>query len=144
MILEALTRIFDEEVDKRVNEKLTKYVEYVSKNYDISMKLLLRDLQNIDELSTNTPKAKETGTPGQCLGINKSSGRRCKFKSKHSHGYCNKHLDQVPKKPVTVRKKAVTTGEILIHNHTIPPIFSKDCPACVKTNESKENLLIDI
>lgn len=143
MILEALTQLFEEEVDKKVNEKITKYVEYISKNYDISMRLLLRDLQNIDELTSNTIPSTGVSTPGQCLGINKSTGKRCKYKTKHPHGYCNKHAEQVPKKPISVinNTKAV---EIIEHNHTIPPMFSKDCPACNKKNGSRENLLIDI
>ena len=33
MLLQALTKIFEDEVEKKVNEKLNKYIEHVSKTY---------------------------------------------------------------------------------------------------------------
>ena len=139
MLLQALTKIFEDEVEKKVNEKLNKYIEHVSKTYDISMKLLLRDLQNIDDLTTiNSKGSKPGGKPGQCLGIN-SNSKRCKFQGKID-GYCSRHVDQKPRHSVPVK----TTEPVIEHNHTIPPMFSKDCPACNHKNKSRDNLLIDI
>lgn len=120
MILQALTQLVEEEVDKRVNEKLTKYAEYISKTYDISIKLLMRDMLNINELvMPNTEICK----PGQCLGIN-MGGKRCKFKGKQT-GYCSRHIDQKPKAVIQIKSMSPTTHAI-------------------KNSISKDNLLIDI
>ena len=117
MILQALTKIFEDEVEKKVNEKLNKYIEHVSKTYDISMKLLLRDLQNLDELSINSkgPPNHQNGKPGQCLGINSSSNKRCKFKGKVD-GYCTRHVDQRPRHAVPVKsnEKVICSSSLAI------------------------------
>jgi hypothetical protein len=118
MILQALTKLVDEEVEKRVNEKLTKYAEYVSKTYDISIKLLMRDMLNINELVIpNTEICK----PGQCLGIN-MGGKRCKFKGKQA-GYCSRHVEQKPKAVIQIKSAP---------------------PSAIKNSVSTDNLLIDI
>ena len=139
MILQALTKLFEDEVEKKVNEKLNRYIEHVSKTYDISMKLLLRDLQNIDSPTfINSKGSLPGGKPGQCLGINLKS-KRCKFAGTID-GYCSRHVEQKPRHSVPVK----TTEPIIEHNHTIPPMFSKKCPACNHKNKSRDNLLIDI
>ena len=42
--MEEIQALIEKEIDRRVQEKLTTFIELVSKTYDISMKVLLRDL----------------------------------------------------------------------------------------------------
>ena len=138
MFEKAISALLEQEVEKRMNDRVTKYIDYVSKTYDISMKLLLRDWKNVDGLEVKVYQQQEV-KPGQCCGINANNKQRCKFKSK-SGGYCTKHQDQKPAVPII----KTNSSSNLQHNHTIPPMFSKDCPACQKKNGSKQNLLIEI
>lgn len=144
-LLQALTTLFEEEMDKKINIKMTKYVEYISKTYDISLKLLLRDLEKIDELSAATATGSESAVPlkpGHCIGIC-VNGKRCSRKAKNGAGFCKIHTGQTPTKPILVKQHAKCGGGVE-HNHTIPPLFSKNCPACAVKNGSRDNLLIDI
>lgn len=123
----------EKEVNKQVESRLTKYIEYVSQTYDVSLKLLLRDFQNLDELNTTSiPK------PGICMGI-KVNGGRCSRRAINK-GYCKTHQNQIPVKTV---KKEIEMKEMVKHTHTFPPMYDPDCPACNKT-ESKKKLLIEL
>lgn len=137
MFEKAISVLLEQEVEKRMNERVTKYIDYVSKTYDVSMKLLLRDWKDIDGLEVEVKR--EPVKAGQCCGIN-TNEKRCAFKGKYG-GYCSKHRDQ---RPVVQVIKTTNNLNKLQHNHTIPPMFSKDCPACNKKNGSSQNLLIDI
>ena len=139
MFEKAISALLEQEVEKRMNERVTKYIDYVSKTYDVSMKLLLRDWKDIDGLEVKV-QTEEKVKSGQCCGINSVNQKRCSFKGKFG-GYCSKHRDQKPSIPVI--KTSNSSGN-LQHNHTIPPMFSKECPACQKKNGSKQNLLIEI
>ena len=145
-LLEQITALVESEVERKVSERMNKYVEYVSKTYDISYRLLLRDLQKIATL--DMPVASTSGrgdsgaVPGQCMGFTKS-GNRCKSSGKKYKGYCHHHKDSAPPPPVRVASLAADKVE---HNHTLPPLYSPDCPACKKLKHvpSKEKLLIEI
>ena len=134
--MEEIQAIIEKEIDRRVQEKLTTFIELVSKTYDISMKVLLRDLSKPIDGNTET-----TGCGPICMGVT-TNGKRCKFGAT-THGYCKKHLYQ--RKPQT-NTNTVVCQKVNEHNHTIPPLFSASCPACIKSREQtpKEKLLIDM
>lgn len=119
----ALSQIFEEEVEKRVNERLTQYVEKISKTHGISMELLLRDIPHISENL-------------MCRGV-KKDGHRCTRRGKNN-GYCDTHLVQKKSfEPVSVVRSCGP-----MHTHGFPPIFMKGCPACEASSTS--NKLIDL
>ena len=137
---ETIEEKIEKEIDKQVEVRVTKFVEYVSTTYDISLKILLRDLRNIDELDS----PKKTTKNGYCLGLT-AKGERCKFKAKNK-GYCGRHQDQIPKKPKVRKPKKeqeIEMQEVLRHNHNVPPIFDPQCPACNLT-KTPENVLIEL
>ena len=119
----VLTQVFEEEVEKRVSERLTQYIEKISKTHGISMELLLRDIPNISENIL-------------CRGV-KKDGKRCTRRGKNG-GYCDTHLLQ--KKSVQPVAVVRTCGPE--HTHGFPPIFMKGCPACESASSS--NKLIDL
>ncbi len=134
--MEEIQALIEKEIDRRVQEKLTTFIELVSKTYDISMKVLLRDLSKPSGGNTEP-----VGCGPICMGVT-ANGKRCKF-SATTHGYCKKHLYQ--------RKPQASTAPVVCqrvneHNHTIPPLFCSTCPACIKSREQtpKEKLLIDM
>ena len=134
----ALSGLMEQEIEKRVNQRVTKFIECISKNYDFSMKILLRDWNNIDSLEIKESAVTASDRPNakQCASVN-NNGKRCKFKG-GSNGYCAKHQEQ---KPIT---KIVKTNSLsnLQHTHTLPPLYMSDCPAC--QNQTSRKLLIDI
>ena len=134
--LEEVTKLHNQEVNSQVNEKLTKFAEHVSKSYDVNHRQLLRDLNNIDGLETCLIQP-SSGVPGQCLG-QKLDGKRCTRKGKNQ-GYCNMHINQKPtiKKTPSAQKMEIEMQELPKHNHTFPPLFSADCPACVREIKNK-------
>jgi len=151
-ILEQITALVESEVERKLNERMNKYVEYISKTYDISYRLLLKDLRNITELeipSTSGRGAAGT-TPGQCMGFTKR-GDRCKSSGKHK-GYCYHHKCTSPTSIAAVPSTTDADDDdggvktIVQHNHSLPPLYSPDCPACLKLKHvpSKDKLLIEI
>lgn len=139
MFEKALSSLMEQEIEARVNNRVTKFIECISKNYDFSMKILLRDWNNIDSLEIKRSVTPEQTKAKQCAGIN-NNGKRCKFKG-GANGYCTKHQEQ---RPAT---KIVKTNSLsnLQHTHTMPPLFVSDCPACQKQEQIKsQKLLIDI
>ena len=136
--IEEVTKLHNEEVNFQVNEKLTKFAEHVSKSYDVNHRQLLRDLNNIDGLETCEAKT-STGKPGQCLGI-KLDGKRC-TRNGPNGGYCKSHVNQKPviKKTPSTHRLEIEMQELPKHNHTFPPLFSEDCPACKRESNNKIN-----
>lgn len=133
--------LLDQEVKKQVNIKITKYVEYVSKRYDISLRLLLQDLESIDDLVVESDAS--SGSPGQCMGM-RTGNNRCKLKGRFG-GYCRWHQDQKKRPTVVVcEKPSEDEDKPLEHNHTIPPLFSINCPACQRSSSKPKKLLIDM
>lgn len=136
--MEEIQALIEKEIDRRVQEKLTTFIELVSKTYDISMKVLLRDLSK--QSSGNT---EAVGCGPICMGVT-ANGKRCKFGAT-THGYCKKHLSQRKPQP-SPTSTPVVCQMVNEHNHTIPPLFCSTCPVCVKSREQtpKEKLLIDM
>ncbi len=135
--MEEIQALIEKEINRRVQEKLTTFIELVSKTYDISMKVLLRDLSK-----PSCGNAEPVGCGPICMGVT-ANDKRCKF-SATTHGYCKKHLYQ--RKPQVITTPPVVCQRVNEHNHTIPPLFSPTCPACIKSREQtpKEKLLIDM
>lgn len=138
--------LVDEEVKKQVNQKITKYIDYVSKKYDISLNLLLRDLGNIDNLQIPESPSRSS-MDGQCMGV-RSGNTRCKLKGRFG-GYCRWHQDQ--KKSISRPTSGhdlsnIVCKPVVEHTHTLPPLYMKGCPACdgMKKQPSTEKLLIDM
>lgn len=137
--MEEIQALIEKEIERRVQEKLTTFIELVSRTYDISMKVLLRDLGKKGSNNTET-----VGCGDICMGVT-AKGKRCTFGATHQ-GYCKKHLYQKkPERPrPPMRVQSAEPGPK--HNHTIPPLFCATCPACKQDRENKptQKLLIDM
>lgn len=108
---------FDEECEERIFKKLNAFAELVSKNHNVPLRLLIKDIPC---------KSNETFCKG--LKINK---KRCSRTCNES-GFCGFHFTQ--KRSTTPMMVTQTVS----HNHTFPPMFSEDCPAC------QQNKLIEV
>ncbi len=117
---EQLVELFDAEVEKRVNEKITAFAKQIAESYKLPISLLLRDASVITPDIEPEKRSGETS----CLGV-KANGQRCKHKAKVG-GYCGKHQDQ--KKKLSPIKVLSSTS--LCHNHSVPPLYQEGCPAC--------------
>lgn len=112
---EQLVQLFEAEVERRVNERITAFAKQVSESYRIPISLLLRDAGN-PSLPGATPQM------NTCLGV-KKNGHRCKFKATDG-GYCRHHQEQKKKlHPIEVKN-------VVEHNHSVPPLYQDGCPAC--------------
>tara|TARA_R110002073_G_scaffold123085_3_gene266412 strand:- start:8018 stop:8467 length:450 start_codon:yes stop_codon:yes gene_type:complete len=116
---EELLKLFEVEVEKRVNEKITTFAKQVAESYKLPISLLLRDAASITPISEPDRKSETS-----CLGV-KNNGQRCKFKAREG-GYCNHH--QTQRKKLTPIK--VMSSSALCHTHSVPPLYQEGCPAC--------------
>lgn len=121
----AFEQALEAEIEARVNERITKVLEVISKNYKITYSRLLNDLAIIEKTSGD----------GMCCGITKN-GKRCNRPGKHE-GYCKSHKSQKP----DVRVTKVNSPQRVSHTHTLPPLFMKGCPAC-ESNKCSKSLRI--
>ena len=133
-MMEQIDELIEQEVNNRLESKLTKYLEYISKPYHISFSLLLKDMNKISEIKVSDESKKD-----QCMGVG-SLGKRCKLKGKFG-GYCRWHKKEERVKPP---KPSYMCQPIVSHNHGIPPLFRADCPACQNNKTSEPELLIDM
>ena len=132
-----LEEIFNKEVDRRVTEILSVWVEKISSTHrGIDIEVLLRDLP---ESVSDSHFSK-----GRCRGVIKG-GARCSRLGKNG-GYCGFHLNQKKKIcPVIVESK-------FAHTHYDMSIqYMDDCPACIASKNitqsrpsSSRNELIDL
>ena len=107
-------------INDEVAKKLAGYLTHISRTYDISLNVLINDLE-------------KTASPtNKCLGKT-NKGTQCTKPGKYN-GYCKLH--QVT--PTISRPVVSTVG----HNHGIPPLYRADCPAC-NASKVSEKLLID-
>jgi Zn finger protein HypA/HybF involved in hydrogenase expression len=114
--MEQITQFIEEEIDRRVNERISGILSKISQTYDISMKQLLRDI--------------ETSVSGTtCHGLTKS-GKKCPRGVKDGSGYCKSHKDQKPQQ--LVKPTSMCLSMKAVHTHTLPPMFLAGCPACEK------------
>lgn len=107
----SIAKTIEEEVERRVNEKITNLLQYMAEEYNIPLKTLARMMDKNDVKMT------------RCIGVTKN-GKRCKNQPK-KHGYCtihqHLHHEVKYKSPVAVK-----------HNHSLPPLYVRGCPACDK------------
>lgn len=119
-VFDELEKLINEEVERRMMTRMTKYAEKISLVHGIPIRLLLRDIPGEDTGDTI------------CQGLLKT-GKRCSRRAK-TDGFCLSHIHQ---------KKSVEPIRIVsevVHNHSFPPIFKHDCPACQKT--TRDNAMI--
>lgn len=113
--------LIENEVNRRVSERLSNVIQHVSKTYRLPFEKLMKDVAVLEVHSD------------QCLGL-VQSGKRC---TRHARfdGYCKGHLDQ---KPVIVMR-AIEAEEVTgpAHTHTLPPMFLVGCPACDRMKSLK-------
>lgn len=130
--MEQIVTLLEDEIEKRVTERLNQVLEKVSRTYDISMRQLMRDLSAIDHTAAGCTT---------CKGIT-GKGKRCSRSAK-DEGYCNMHIKQKPVKRVATRQPSlsvIAAPAQISHTHTLPPLFMSGCPACEKTKSSRDNL----
>lgn len=108
-VLNQVAQLITDQVDIKVEKKLSVYIDIIARKHGISRSELYKDLNAILE--------KEP----LCQGL-KKDGTRCRHKAT-AEGYCTKHFEQ----------RRCTTPVILqsTHNHSLDVPFSATCPACV-------------
>lgn len=118
--------MINEEVERRLTDKIGKVLEYVSKTYDVSIKQLMKDAAQIQSTSE------------LCMGLT-SKNKRCGNKAckKTKNGYCAKHQNQ----KAHVSKMCTPTSQN-VHNHPPNLFFVEGCPGCEKKTEHK--VVLDI
>ncbi len=121
----AFEELIETEIEARVNERITKVLEIISKNYNIKYARLLNDL---------SLTASSTSPSSLCCGTTRN-GKRCQRQGKYD-GYCKNHMSQKPDVRVT---RSVSSA--VLHTHSLPPLFLKGCPAC-ENNACKKSLRI--
>ncbi len=110
-----ITTVIETEVERRVNERVTSLLEYMSETCDIPLSVLTKLMLRVEKKQQLT-----------CLATNKKNSRRCRNSPKEN-GYCHLHQNRyVPKTPPPAPKKSVPTA----HTHTLPPLYMAGCPAC--------------
>ena len=127
--MEKIEQLINEEVDKRLTDKMTVYLTMLSKNFNIPMSIMLRYL-SINQTPDSTRATTSVITGGGCLGV-KSNGTRCSRNGKYS-GYCGHHVTQREKNANAVQHIAPSG-----HTHSVPPLYKKGCPECEKTRPVK-------
>lgn len=126
----AFEKALEDEIEARVNERITKVLEIISKNYKIKYSRLLNDLAIVEGGGSST----------YCHGITKS-GQRCQRPGKYN-GYCKNHASQKPEVRNTGGGgRTKSPPAVHQHTHTLPPLFMKGCPAC-ENNSCKKSLRI--
>jgi hypothetical protein len=86
MLNKVIEDAIESEVQTRVNEKIDEILAIISKQYNIKLDRLIKDI-------SSSPQVKNSGV---CCGVLKN-GQRCKVKTKG--GYCKRHESQKPAKP---------------------------------------------
>lgn len=90
--MDSLVSKLEKIVNEEVQKKFGAYLEHVANTYDISLKLLLRDLENFKPENPPDHLPAPGGPMDQCRGI-KKNGKRCNHNGKF-HGFCKWHMDQ--------------------------------------------------
>lgn len=138
-MIEEIEKLIEKEVNVRVSSKLTAFLEYVSQAYDVSLNMLLKDLNNIDSLEVEETFSEEN----RCSGLT-AKGKRCPFKGKFN-GYCKKHKrEERPRQREVAPSYQCQPIERVTHNHSIPPMYKEDCPACKSFKTTAPDLLIEM
>lgn len=129
--MDQIIKLLEDEIDKRVNERLNLVLEKISRTYDISMRQLMRDLDAIPDAASTF-----------CKGLT-GKGKRCSRSAK-TDGYCYMHINQKPVQRVTRAPVSVpsTLSVAVQHTHTLPPLFMAGCPACERSRSTNNLSLL--
>lgn len=106
----SIAKSIEDEVERRVSDKITSLLRHMSDEYDIPLKTLVRLMDRSDVQMT------------QCVAMNKN-GKRCRNAPK-KNGYCNRH--QHLHHEAKYKSPEIKTQ----HNHSLPPLYMHNCPAC--------------
>ncbi len=147
-LINQISELVEKEVRSAVDKKLTKHLEYISKKWNISLKILLQDSIKIEDnqIEVEDSCSEESSFKGQCLGIKGTDHKRCTFAGKYG-GYCKRHRDQKKIERPTIQLSPKSAPVVIEHTHTFQEcLFKPGCPACEKSKRvpSSENLLIDL
>lgn len=111
-IIKQIRPIIQNEFDRyEVNHRHTLF-EFQSKAYDIPFSRLVNDWRILKQGKV---------VDDRCNGLT-GNGKICRNKSR-IHGFCYLHASQYKPPP------PIMSG-IVHHNHTLPPLWKDDCPAC--------------
>ena len=110
------------EIERRVGERITNLLEYISDTCDIPLNVLTKLMLRVEKKKQNS-----------CLAVNKKSNKRCKNYPKEN-GYCHLHQNQYVPKIIVPPPQ---THQKVQHTHTLPPLFMKGCPACESSSTSQ-------
>jgi hypothetical protein len=136
IVIAQVFKAVEDEINKQVNYKLSKFAEVVSKRHGIPLKLLLEDM-----IKTSCSKM-SSSEHDVCMGIVKG-GNRCKRRGIHD-GFCGWHLNQKKEKEARIVAEQPKVEQIK-HTHPIgKPLFLVSCPACARQQKPQEKLLIGI
>ena len=125
--MDHISKIIEDEIEKRVNERLSLVLEKVSRTYDISLRQLMRDVSSMGDVPCT-----------MCKGLT-AKGKRCSRSAK-TDGYCHLHVSQKPVQRVIHRSvSTASTAATAAHTHTLPPLFMAGCPACEKTTTTRKS-----
>jgi len=127
ILVEKLQRLIEDEVRAQVNN----YAQIISKRHDISLKLLLRDM---DLLFTDGPQEGD-----KCKGITKKK-TQCTNKGKHD-GFCSLHVIQ-KRVPILIPHTPVEDVPVHVGHVLQEQLFLAGCPACDKLHQ-KPKLMIE-
>lgn len=116
VLSQNIQSIIEEEIEREVNERVTKVLEMISKTYNIKYSRLLKDYSSMETVQST------------CCGMTKA-GKRCQRAAKID-GFCKAHVSQKPDVRVVTRSAASSSPPKIVHTHTIPPLFMSGCPAC--------------
>ena len=115
VLSQNIQSLIEEEIEREVNERMTRVLEMISKTYNIKYARLLKDYAGMDKTSRTS-----------CCGTTKA-GKRCQ-RPGNFDGFCKAHISQKP--DVRVVTRSSSSPPKVVHTHTIPPLFMKGCPAC--------------
>jgi hypothetical protein len=123
---QQIAQLLEDEVERRVLERMTTALEKISRTYDISLQQLLR---------TASENTTSVWNGNVCHGVT-AKKQKCIRRVKDGSGYCSCHVSQKPVQRVIVpsrSQQALCTP----HTHTLPPMFLEGCPACERGRNSR-------
>ena len=122
--------LIEREVSVRIETRLTDHLEFISKKWNISLKILLQDSLTLEDRNNSNGVIR-------CAGI-KADGKRCEFGAKEK-GYCKFHLKQ---KKVERPTQFIRTSSIVEHTHSLQEcLWKADCPACTQVPPKQKSLI---
>jgi hypothetical protein len=113
-IIKQIRPIIQDEFDRYNTTRHHSLFEFQSKAYGIPFSRLVNDWRILKQGKV---------VDDRCNGMSKN-GKICKNKSR-IHGFCYLHASQYkPPLPPMIE------SNVIFHNHTLPPLWKDDCPAC--------------